>query len=162
FLYRNGKDLILVNVETGDAETLQGIVAGVQDEFEWSPDGQFIVIRAAANSEIWPNSPYCLNIYRMAERKILFDKPLACEIDAVGMSHDSAQIGYATRTSDGLNAVLWIYSLSDGKTARVYETTDGSINYEASITDIRWSPKDHYASFVASKQILGGSTNDLH
>ena len=159
FLYRNGQNLILVNAETDDAQTLPGIVAGEKDHFEWSPDGQFVVIQTVANHEL---NPYCLNIYSMVERKMIYDKPLACEIEDAAISHNSAQIAYSTRSNDDTNAALWLHSLSSGTTARIYDTTGVYPTEPNGVVDIRWSPNDHYVSFISQERINSGWNNDLH
>lgn len=158
-LYRNGENLILVNASTGDAETLPGIVAGEQDRFEWSPDGQFLVVKKAINSELYPR---CLNIYSLTESEVLYEEYLGCGIEDVAFSNDSSYVVFSTRTEDELNAILWIHSLSENTTIQVYQTTEGNPVNVAGIERMEWSPTDHYMSFTSYRYIMGGTVNALY
>lgn len=161
FLYRNGDKLILVNGETGEAQALPGITAGEKDRFEWSAGGQYVAVKTPAPDKDY--SPYCLNIYNVDEQKMLYDKPLSCDVGAEGFSHDGTYVVYSTRVGDDFNSVLWLYKLSNGVTRRIYETTNGQPPLsQAGIDEIQWSPTDKYVSFVSYRWIMGGTINGLY
>lgn len=152
FLYRDGNHLVLVNGYTGETSTLP-LEVTERDRFEWSPDGRYLL----AHLYDVENEGYCLNLYDMDQQKWRHDKPISCAAQFTIFDDDGSHIYYTT--NDKTNSKLWVYSLTDNSSRKLYETTSGDNINPAGISELIWSPTRQYLTFVSYKQIMGGTLN---
>lgn len=129
FLYRDGDQLILVNGETGDAVELPDIAATNADQYEWSPNGEYL-LALLGNSETYLK---CLNLSDVDARVWLYDDPLACNVESAAFPHDGTRIAYST--SDGINGTLWLHNVEDAEMEQLYTTSGGEELYPSGIND---------------------------
>ncbi len=174
FLYRHGETLILVDslvnhLPPAAGRILPGVTAGKDDHFEWSHNGQFLLVEQSIASEVQPY--YCLNVYSLAEQKLLYDEYLGCDIGDATFSNNSTQLAFSTLAKDGLSAVLWLHNLNSETTKNAFTATlstrtdDGKYLleplYGKGISEIRWSQTDQHVSFITSGQENGDQFNIL-
>ncbi|MBL8166092.1 MAG: hypothetical protein JNJ61_29185 [Anaerolineae bacterium] len=149
FLYRNENRLILVNGNTGETVELS-IEVATQDRFTWSPDGRYLLAQISEGE----NGGYCLNLYDVDAESWLYSETIACSIEDVLFSSDTVHIAYTT--SDRINETLWLFSLVDKTSQKLFQTTGGTATYPDEIIKLSWSPANQYLSFISATQILSG------
>ncbi len=151
FLVRSDNRLLLVDGYTGEATELPFVVREF-DQFEWSPDGRYVLARLHEGE-----AGKCLNLFDINAWDWLYEEPISCAVGTVTFSPDDTQVLYTS--IDGDNEVLWLHSLVDQSNQELHRTTDGEPNREAGLWSFQWSPTEDYLTFVSYKWIMGGTLN---
>jgi hypothetical protein len=159
FLYRDGDQLMFVNpyVEPVEAVPLPGIVAGMEDQWAWSPDGRYLIGLLDDGNIDGGFSVYCLNLYDFEAKIWIYDDPIACGVEDAAFTQNMSRVAYST--NDGLSGTLWLFTRETGLHESLYHSDEGQIHFPHGINQITWSPTEQYLTFSRYDMVMGGAYN---